>query len=960
MWGNTTQASQPSTGIFNYNQTGTGMSFGTGQPSTGGGIFGNQPATTAGSGLFNAGFSNPNNGAIPMPAPSQPNTGFGGFGGGMMQASNNGMGQAGSTGLFGGLNQQTGMNNGMNTNGQGMTQPNPIFGTPNTNPSTGGMFGGAATNTGATTGIFGGTTNPNNSIFGAKPQTGGTGMFGSTGFGGTSQTSTTGGFFGAGQQQQQQQTNPLFGQSNTATTAPNNGMFGFGQQQQQQQTTPMFGAAKPTSGFLGNNQPSTGFGFTGAATGTTPFGTTNPSTFANNAAKPFSTKKFTPTKPKNDTVAKEKNANAVVACITNFDEFHTFSKEELRVMYLQNPQAFQSQPAFGANPMFPSQNNQTGMFGQQTPATNFGQGTTSTGMFGQQANNTGGMFGQTQQNTGGMFGQQPQQGFTGTTPNQTFGAGGGALFNPNQASGNSLFGNKLLTPNVVATGNNLAATLFTATQPQQQNTGGGLFSTPNQNTGGGLFSPPQQQQQQGTGMFGQPQQQQQSTLFGAPSSNNTQAGGSLFAGAGGTLFGQNPSPQTGGMFSTPNTQQQPTQQPSLFGNQQQQTGSLFSPGSLFTSPQQQQQNQPSNLLSNTSLFQGGNMPLSSQNPNQQNTFPSLLSTSMQPSRKNIFSSTSYYEATGALRPSTATPYYYTSSNDNLFVTTPQVAQVTNLIASDIMNSIKGDRFSSREYHSQQLQDYERARKELRRKFEEEMFSQTDTLGYAYPDYSGVEYNRAQRNSRDNYHNYDAGLYRPPKKSALNYERPEIFTDQDYREERRVYRETPSDKRKQVTPQEKPEPNFKKNKAEEGEGQRTSSEEELANIEELPICKSLNIKPEIVELSRMTRKELRKVEGLTVWNDFGKVEWDGPVNLLNVNLDEWIQISKNSIEIEDKLTNNSSCTLHFFNFGNFMQKSKTATAIRNFKTKLSQWLRTSKLKLVSFSEESGELIAKYDI
>lgn len=97
----------------------------------------------------------------------------------------------------------------------------------------------------------------------------------------------------------------------------------------------------------------------------------------------------------------------------------------------------------------------------------------------------------------------------------------------------------------------------------------------------------------------------------------------------------------------------------------------------------------------------------------------------------------------------------------------------------------------------------------------------------------------------------------------------------------------------------------------------------------------------------------------VWNDFGKVEWKNPVNLLRVNIDDWVKIKKSTIEIEDVLTRGGTCTLYFFNFGNYTEKAKNSVSLRNFKTKMSHWLQANKLKLISFSETDGELIAQYD-
>jgi amino acid permease len=52
-------------------------------------------------------------------------------------------------------------------------------------------------------------------------------------------------------------------------------------------------------------------------------------------------------------------------------------------------------------------------------------------------------------------------------------------------------------------------------------------------------------------------------------------------------------------------------------------------------------------------------------------------------------------------------------------------------------------------------------------------------------------------------------------------------------------------------------------------------------------------------------------------------------------------------------------MHFYNFGNYTEKSKNPSNSRNFKSKMTQWLRDRHLKMISFSDETGELVATYD-
>lgn len=191
---------------------------------------------------------------------------------------------------------------------------------------------------------------------------------------------------------------------------------------------------------------------------------------------------------------------------------------------------------------------------------------------------------------------------------------------------------------------------------------------------------------------------------------------------------------------------------------------------------------------------------------------------------------------------------------------------------------------------------------------------------------------------------------------MRYEQPLVFAnppdfadDYDTRTskfDRKVVRNSAAEDRRSTLFSTKLESTIKK--TEEAPAAPAPTGGELADISEIPVCKHLCISPSVLELSRMTRNELKRVNNLSVWNDFGRVQWTGPVNLLGVNLDNWVQIGKNSIEIEDVLTKNVGCTLHFFNFGNFIDKAKNPSALRSFKTRMSQWLRSNKLKMVSFS------------
>ncbi|KAH3918838.1 hypothetical protein HBH56_025380 [Parastagonospora nodorum] len=203
------------------------------------------------------------------------NTGGGLFGGGGNTNTTSAFGQS-TGGAFGGANNNT-------TSGGLFGQNKPatggLFGSSTTAPAagtTGGLFGGGATNTGTTGGFgsgggFGASTNTGGGLFGnnnnqAKPAGGlfGSSTTASTPFGGGAAATNTGGAFGQSNtggglfgQNNASAAAPAFGANNTATNT-GGGLFGntgggFGQNNQTQaQAQPATGGL--FGGFGQNNQ----------------------------------------------------------------------------------------------------------------------------------------------------------------------------------------------------------------------------------------------------------------------------------------------------------------------------------------------------------------------------------------------------------------------------------------------------------------------------------------------------------------------------------------------------------------------------------------------------------------------------------------------------------------------------------------------------------------------------------
>ena len=92
-----------------------------------------------------------------------------------------------------------------------------------------------------------------------------------------------------------------------------------------------------------------------------------------------------------------------------------------------------------------------------------------------------------------------------------------------------------------------------------------------------------------------------------------------------------------------------------------------------------------------------------------------------------------------------------------------------------------------------------------------------------------------------------------------------------------------------------------------------NENELVTIDLIPILTKEGYKctPSIIELSRYTASELRKVEHFKIFNKFGEVKFTEPVNLLGLNLDNQVTIEKYLIDTGDKLNYKSIFKLYNF-------------------------------------------------
>ncbi|PYH45274.1 uncharacterized protein BP01DRAFT_365748 [Aspergillus saccharolyticus JOP 1030-1] len=571
-----TNTQTQSNSLFGAGQNRTG-GFGTAGPSTGGGLFGSSNTSNTG------------------------NTGFGGFG----SAANTGGGFGSSTGgggLFGANKPASGFGSTTGTTGFGASGGTSGFGSGTTAPAFGGGSGTAfnqavppSDGTGSTPftpftekDAASSVTNHYQSIVFMQPYSkysfeelrlgdynggrrfgngsGQAGAFGASAFGGSGfGTQSTG--FGSGN------TSSPFG-ANTSTPSA------FGSQTQtaggfgSNTSNPLFGAQKPANSLFGG----------GTSTATTTqsglFGS-NTATAGGFGSKPLGTPQGS----------------------TGFGAGSTLFGNTAN-----NNQPQQGQSLFGGGSTGGSA---FGGFGTQNTSTAspFGGTTATASPFGgqnQQQQSSGGLFG-----GGTGFGQQNQAQNQAQTPNKGLFGGFGANTQQQQNSTSGLFGSSNTATGTGTTG----GSLFGQNQQTQQPAGGGLFGTnsttqPAQTNS--LFGGGQQQGQKslfgggttgtGTGTsafggFGNTQTQQTgggSGLFGGGAAQQQQKP-SLFGGAapsGGSLFGGGASTTTpaatGSLFGGATSQnQQPTTlgSSSLFGGSQSQATQQMgpAPGSLQAS-----------------------------------------------------------------------------------------------------------------------------------------------------------------------------------------------------------------------------------------------------------------------------------------------------------------------------------------------------------------------------------------
>ena len=128
--------------------------------------------------------------------------------------------------------------------------------------------------------------------------------------------------------------------------------------------------------------------------------------------------------------------------------------------------------------------------------------------------------------------------------------------------------------------------------------------------------------------------------------------------------------------------------------------------------------------------------------------------------------------------------------------------------------------------------------------------------------------------------------------------------------------------------------------------------DLVPVEKIPFLSKIGYKtnPDYIEICRMPKRELMNVKNFKIFNEFGEVEFLAPVNLIEVNLDEEINIEKYSIEINEnpKLKKPKKCILKQFKLNG---KDEIIEELKN-------QIKLNKGEFIKYDEIKGELIWEY--
>jgi hypothetical protein len=118
--------------------------------------------------------------------------------------------------------------------------------------------------------------------------------------------------------------------------------------------------------------------------------------------------------------------------------------------------------------------------------------------------------------------------------------------------------------------------------------------------------------------------------------------------------------------------------------------------------------------------------------------------------------------------------------------------------------------------------------------------------------------------------------------SLNNESNNLINLYSKEKAQNEYNESPSRKESRINNEKKK----KKNKS------------ELAPLDKIPVLTKPGYKtiPDYRNICRMTLDEIEHVKNFSIYNEYGRIDFEGETNLTNLNLDQIVNISKNSITV----------------------------------------------------------------
>ena len=124
-------------------------------------------------------------------------------------------------------------------------------------------------------------------------------------------------------------------------------------------------------------------------------------------------------------------------------------------------------------------------------------------------------------------------------------------------------------------------------------------------------------------------------------------------------------------------------------------------------------------------------------------------------------------------------------------------------------------------------------------------------------------------------------------------------------------------------------------------------------------------PSMDEIKKMSANDLKNVHNFVIWNEFGRIEFIQPVNLLNLNLDDIFGIDQQNVEIypSDKFPSGIPEKGTEFNVAGIITKfNGVSLPIKDFQKtceKLKKFAKSQNLIFERVSRETGDIIFRFE-